>query len=67
MMETVADVAKRARAAGKHCGIYIMDSAVAGRYVDMGYRFLACGNEGQLINQGAATISGAIRDNIGKR
>jgi 4-hydroxy-2-oxoheptanedioate aldolase len=67
MMETVADVAKRARAAGKHCGIYILDAAVAGRYVEMGYRFLACGSEGQLIGQGAAVVAGAVRDNIGKR
>jgi len=67
MMDTVADVARRARAAGKHCGIYVMDSAVAGRYVDMGYRFLACGSEGQLIGQGAAVVAGAVLENIGKR
>lgn len=67
MMETVADVAKRARAAGKHCGIYVMDAALSGRYVDMGYRFLATGNEGQLFARGADVITEAIRADIAKR
>lgn len=64
MMETVADVAKRTRAAGKHCGIYVVDPAIAGRFVKMGYRLLATGNEGQLMNLGAQALVGDIRASI---
>lgn len=65
MMETVADVAKRARAASKHCGIYVVEPAIAGRVVKMGYRLLATGNEGQLMGLGAKSLLGAIRESIG--
>jgi 4-hydroxy-2-oxoheptanedioate aldolase len=66
MMETVASVAARARAAGKFTGIYIIDAAIAGRYVAMGYRLLATGSEGQLIARGAELQLGAVRQSIGK-
>ncbi|PSJ65610.1 HpcH/HpaI aldolase family protein [Kumtagia ephedrae] len=66
MMETVASVAARARAAGKFTGIYVIDPAIAGRFVKMGYRLLATGSEGQLIARGAAAQLGAISESIGK-
>jgi 4-hydroxy-2-oxoheptanedioate aldolase len=66
MMETVASVAARARAAGKFTGIYVVDAAIAGRYVKMGYRLLATGGEGQLIAFGAEKHLGAIKNSIGE-
>lgn len=67
MMETVADVARRARAVGKRCGIYIIDPKVSRRYVEMGYQFLATGSEHQVIARGAQAVLQAIRDDMGNR
>ncbi len=64
MMETIASVAARARAAGKFTGTYVIDAAIAGRFVKMGYRLLATGSEGQLIARGAAAQLGAISESI---
>lgn len=66
MMETVADVAKRTRAAGKRCGIYVVDPAIAGRFVKMGYQLLATGNENQLMSLGAQSLVGDIKASIKK-
>ena len=65
MMETVASVAKRTRAAGKHCGIYVVDPSTARRFADMGYRLFATGNEGQLVGLGAAALVADIKKSIG--
>lgn len=56
MMPAVADVAKRTRAAGKHAGIFAMDPTYAGRYVEMGYRFIALGNEQRYIALGSEAL-----------
>lgn len=45
MMEAIGEIARRARAAGRHAGIYVADPALAGRYVAMGFRLLALGYE----------------------
>lgn len=65
MMAAVEDVARRARAAGKHCGIYVIDPAIAGRFVRMGYRLLAMGSEHALIKLGAETFLKAVKSSIG--
>jgi 4-hydroxy-2-oxoheptanedioate aldolase len=65
MMETIASVAKRARLAGKHCAIYVVDPAVAGRVVSMGYRLLAMGSEHALIGLGAKTLLASVKESIG--
>lgn len=65
MMETVAEVAKRTRAAGKHAGIYVTNPAIAGRFVAMGYRLLATGSEHQLIANGAAGLLADLKKSIG--
>ncbi|MEO5324216.1 HpcH/HpaI aldolase/citrate lyase family protein [Mesorhizobium sp. CC13] len=65
MMGTVADVARRTRAAGKHAGIYITDPAIAGRFVEMGFQLLATGSEQQLIAAGAAGLLADLRKSIG--
>ncbi|MDP3896719.1 MAG: aldolase/citrate lyase family protein, partial [Mesorhizobium sp.] len=64
MMATIADIAARAEAAGKFCGIYIIDPAVSGRMVKMGYRLLALGSEHKLISLGAEVLLKSVRDAI---
>lgn len=64
MMETIASVAARAGEAGKHAATYIVDPAVAGRMVAMGYRLLAMGSEHTLVALGARTLLADVRDSI---
>ncbi|MFC5385796.1 HpcH/HpaI aldolase/citrate lyase family protein [Aquamicrobium segne] len=64
MMETLAGVAGRARAAGKHAGIFLTDPGFAGRFVEMGYRLLASGSEHQLIANGASKLVASLKDSI---
>jgi 4-hydroxy-2-oxoheptanedioate aldolase len=66
MMETVASVAARARQAGRHAAIYVIEPRMAGRVVNMGYRLLAGGSEHSLIALGAKTFLGSVKENIGK-
>lgn len=64
MMETVADVARRTRAAGKHAGIYVTDPKIAGRFVEMGFQLLATGSEHQLISSGAANLLSELKKSL---
>ncbi|TIL79668.1 MAG: 2,4-dihydroxyhept-2-ene-1,7-dioic acid aldolase, partial [Mesorhizobium sp.] len=64
MMETVASIAERTRKAGKHAAIYVIEPAIAGRVVSMGYRLLAMGSEHALIGLGAKTLLKSVRDSI---
>ncbi len=61
MMATVEDVARRARAAGKHAAIYLIDPATTGRYAAMGFQLFATGSEGQLFARGAEGLLKAAR------
>ncbi|MBX3567603.1 MAG: HpcH/HpaI aldolase/citrate lyase family protein [Rhizobiaceae bacterium] len=61
MMEVVGQIAARARAAGKHAGMFVMDPALTGRYIDMGYRFLALGNEQRYVALGSEQLLSAAR------
>lgn len=65
MMQTVADIARRTRAAGKHAGIYVTDPAIAGRFVEMGFRLLATGSEHQLIARGASGLLAELKSALG--
>ncbi|TPM54342.1 HpcH/HpaI aldolase/citrate lyase family protein [Mesorhizobium sp. B2-2-4] len=65
MMETVGSIAERTRKAGKHAAIYVIEPAIAGRVVAMGYRLLATGSEHALISLGAKTLLKGIKDSIG--
>lgn len=56
MMGAVADIAARARAAGKRAGIYLVDMTGAGRLSAMGYRLFAIGGEGRLMAAGAKLL-----------
>jgi 4-hydroxy-2-oxoheptanedioate aldolase len=64
MMETVAQVAARARKAGKFCGIFAVDPSYVGRFVEMGYRFIALGNEQRYMALGAEKLIGTARGSI---
>ena len=65
MMETIASVAERTRKTGKHAAIYVVEPAIAGRVVAMGYRLLAMGSDHTLIALGAKTLIKSVRDSIG--
>lgn len=64
MMPAIEQIAGRARKAGKYAGIYIVDSAIAGRYVSMGYQFLAMGSEHSVIRLGSETLLTAVRGSL---
>ena len=61
MMEGIGHIASRARAAGKHAAIYVVDPALVGRYVGMGYRLIAIGGERRYMALGASSILDAAR------
>lgn len=65
MMETMENVAVRTRKAGKHAGIFVMDTSYAGRFVKMGYRLLAVGNEQKYVSLGAEKLLTDARASIG--
>ena len=56
MMDAVADIAARARAAGKYVGTYLVDMAPAGKLRDMGIRFFGFGPEARLMGAGAGAL-----------
>ncbi|PWJ85898.1 4-hydroxy-2-oxoheptanedioate aldolase [Pseudaminobacter salicylatoxidans] len=65
MMETLARIAARAKEAGKHAGMYVVDAAMCGRFVEMGYRFLALGTEHRYIALGADSLLKAAHESLG--
>lgn len=66
MMEPIADIAARSRAAGKHAGIFVVDAAMTGRFVEMGYRFLALGTEQRYLRMGAEALLATAHQSIGR-
>jgi 4-hydroxy-2-oxoheptanedioate aldolase len=56
MMAAIADIARRAGAAGKHAAIYAADPAQAPAYRAMGYRLIALGSEARYMALGAAAL-----------
>ncbi|MBN9072395.1 MAG: HpcH/HpaI aldolase/citrate lyase family protein [Rhizobiales bacterium] len=64
MMEAIADIARRTRAAGKAAAIFVVDPAMAGRYARMGFRLFATGSEPMLMGQGAQAVLGAARRSL---
>lgn len=65
MMETIASIASRTRAADKYAGIFVVDAAMSGRFVEMGYRFLALGTEHRYMALGAEALLEAARKSMG--
>jgi 4-hydroxy-2-oxoheptanedioate aldolase len=64
MMETVADIASRARKAGKSAGIFLVDPKDAGRYQAMGFQFMALGGEQRMFALGAESLLSAARSSL---
>lgn len=64
MMEAIGHIAARARAAGKHAAIYVVDPALVGRFVAMGYRLIALGSESRYMALGAASLLDAARASL---
>lgn len=65
MMDAVADIAARTRAAGKHAAIFVVDPALTGRFVKMGYRLIALGNEQRYMALGASALLDAAKATLG--
>ncbi len=61
MMEAIADIAARTRAAGKAAAIYVADPRLAKRFVAMGFRLIALGSEARLMQIGADALIAAAR------
>lgn len=64
MMDAIASIAARARAAGKHAAIYVVDPRLTGRYVEMGFRLFALGSDMKYLALGAASQLDAARNSI---
>lgn len=67
MMEAVADIAKRTRAAGKSAAIFLSDPAVTRRQVEMGFQLFATGSEHMLMSRGAQSLLDAARDSLNSK
>ncbi|MEX0955824.1 MAG: aldolase/citrate lyase family protein [Rhizobiaceae bacterium] len=65
MMEAVADISAKTRAASKHVGIYLVNMADAGRLYKMGIRLFGTGPEARLMNMGASALVGDASASIG--
>jgi len=64
MMDTIADIARRAIAAGKVCGMYLSNMQIAGRYAAMGYHFQAVASEHRVVAAGAEALIGQARASL---
>jgi 4-hydroxy-2-oxoheptanedioate aldolase len=64
MMPAIEAIARRTIEAGKLTGIFAVDPTIAGRFVDMGYRFIALGNEATYMALGAADLIDRARASI---
>ena len=64
MMQAIGEIGRRMRAAGKHAAIYVVDPQLVGRYVEMGFRLIAMGNEARYMALGAGMLIEAARTSI---
>lgn len=64
MMQAIGDIAGRTRAAGKHAAIFVVDPKLTGRYVAMGYRLIALGNEQRYMAVGSAALLETARASV---
>lgn len=65
MMEAIADIGRRAAAAGKHAAIYLHEASLAGRYHASGFRLFALTGDTHYIAVGAKAQADAARASIG--
>jgi 4-hydroxy-2-oxoheptanedioate aldolase len=61
MMDAIREIARRTAAAGKLAAIYVVDPALVGSYVDMGFRLIAIGPETRYMAIGAEHLLKAAR------
>ncbi|MGB6117193.1 MAG: aldolase/citrate lyase family protein [Mesorhizobium sp.] len=64
MMEAIADIAARARKAGKFAATFAVDPHMTGRYAAMGYQLVAIGSELSYMRLGADNMIAAARASI---
>lgn len=64
MMEGVALVAAKARAAGKLTAIYIVEPETTGRFAEMGFRLFAIGTEPRFLAVGGNNLLATARASI---
>ncbi len=62
IVEPVANIARKAAAAGKFAGIYCPSPEFARRYMPLGFHFLTLGNDSSYIRLAAETLTKAVRD-----
>lgn len=65
MMGAIADIAGKARAAGKHVGIYLVDMAHTRRLSELGIRLFGFGPESRLMQLGAKSLLDEARASLG--
>ncbi|WP_241239624.1 aldolase/citrate lyase family protein, partial [Xanthomonas arboricola] len=56
MMDAIADIARRAIAAGKLAAIYVVDPKHSVRFREMGYSLIALGSDQRYIAMGALEL-----------
>jgi 4-hydroxy-2-oxoheptanedioate aldolase len=64
MMPAIAHIAGRARAVGKVAGIFSVNPSLTGRFVTMGYNFVAFGGEAAYMSIGASDFLDKARASI---
>jgi 4-hydroxy-2-oxoheptanedioate aldolase len=66
IMRPMADIAARARAAGKHAAIYVVEPALTGRFVAMGFRLIALGSDMRYLSLGADQLIDAAEASVSR-
>ncbi len=64
MMEGVAEIARRAKAAGKFPAIFVFDPGVVAQYAGYGYQLFAMATDGLYIARGAGDLVAAARQAV---
>jgi 4-hydroxy-2-oxoheptanedioate aldolase len=64
MMDAVADIAKRAKDAGKFPAIFVFDPGMVAQYASYGYQLFAMATDGLYIAKGAGDIVAAARQAV---
>jgi 4-hydroxy-2-oxoheptanedioate aldolase len=64
IVPAVEHIAAACKAAGKFCGIYLVDVGAAGRLAKAGYGLFAIGAEVRLMNAGADSLVGAAKASL---
>lgn len=63
-LEVIKDTADAARRFGKAAGILLRSPEDFRKYWDLGYRFLACGSDGGLLNEAVRRLAASLRSAV---